>query len=125
MKEQEITATSKVKFALNETDFENGNFEHGVVIENRGSIMKIESSIDSRMKIVKSKFCILFDPMKLPKTLEVNDKLETANSHLPVPLVPKEKVIVLGWHEDSNQFIKVRHNRGKTISVFGKWHFKF
>lgn len=57
------------------------------------------------------------------KVLIVKNILEPANKFLPAPLVPGEKVIVFKEEEDEN-YITVRHNGGKTISVFNKHHFE-
>jgi len=46
----------------------------------------------------------------------------SANKYLPTPLVIGEKVIVVG-NMDEDQYIKVRHNKGQSISIFNKGYF--
>lgn len=49
---------------------------------------------------------------------------EEITRYLPVPLVSDEVVIILEDSDPSNQFVKVRHNRGKNVSTFSKQYFR-
>lgn len=57
----------------------------------------------------------------MAKLLKV-DNVCPANKYLLTPLEINEKVIVL--EDNGGQFIKVRHNKGKVISVFSRSYFK-
>lgn len=50
------------------------------------------------------------------------DNVDKAEKHLPVPLRINEKVIVID-EMTGTQFIKVRHNSGKNVSVFSRNNF--
>lgn len=51
-------------------------------------------------------------------------KVDSANSHLPAPLLIGE--IVMKKKEDGlrGEYLKVYHNRGENISIFSKGRFK-
>ena len=65
--------------------------------------------------------------MALPKIIMVSEEVAALswNKHLPVPLQPKEKVIV-----DANQdgvaegYVRIRHGETKVKSVFNISHFR-
>lgn len=47
-----------------------------------------------------------------------------ANKYLPVPLHIGEKVLLLNF-QPNRSFVQIRHNKGKTYSVFHKSYFNF
>lgn len=84
-------------------------------------IVGVEKLVPIFSKYIKVK-------IKIFKLMEVDgNKLESANKHLLVPLVPGERVIVLkigdGENGLTNQFLQIKHNHGKNISVFHKSYF--
>jgi len=58
----------------------------------------------------------------MPQILQVKE-LPSANKFLPAPLLPEEKVIVIEDIE-GDQYIKVRHNKGKSFSRFNRRWFQ-
>lgn len=125
----------RVEYSLNQQDYDNDIFDIGIVEKIREPLVFIKI-VDDQTKPIKVKFVrkaapivtqevpVKKEPRKIGKILIVKDKLEPGNAHLPVPLVPGEKCIVLGLHEQDNKYVKVKHNHGKTTSTFHLSHFQ-
>jgi len=96
----------------------------GTIEKLRGSIAFVKIDSVEKLVPVQIKFLkLLKDEVKITKVMQVVENLPSANKYLISPLTPKEKVIILGFHDDPN-FLKVKHNHGKDISIFHKRHFE-
>lgn len=77
------------------------------------------------MNQIKRKTVIL--PV-LPKLMKVKPEVANAgwNKHLPAPLIANEKVMVIDvndWGRTFKGFVKVKHNKGQSISIFSLHNF--